>query len=367
MSGAQFRAVHQLVPRLSYGDAIGNQVRALRRLFQAWGYASQIFADAWDERLAGECQPSSRYARVSQAKNLLLLHYGAGVSSQLSALTWPDKVVLYYHNLTPAHYYYRTTGAFAAQLVEARRNLARLAGRVPAVAGSPYNRQELEAMGFRVVAEVPYFLALAELDEGLRTPAAAALLKQYQAPGTRTWLHVGRLAPNKRLEDIVNAFYYYHRFIYPHSRLLLVGSTTGNERYVEALRRQIEQLELQAAVILTGAYGPAEGLGVFYTLADVYVCLSEHEGFCLPLVEAMHYNVPVLAYAAAGIPFTLGQAGVQFTQKNYPVIAEMVDEVIVNEPFRRQLIAGQRARLAEFTPERCRTQVRAALEALATL
>jgi glycosyltransferase involved in cell wall biosynthesis len=120
-------------------------------------------------------------------------------------------------------------------------------------------------------------------------------------------------------------------------------------------------------VTFAGHYGAAEGLGVFYKLADVYVCMSEHEGFCIPLVEAMHYNVPVLAYASSGMPFTLGQAGVLFNRKYHPVIAEMAEEVISNQALRQQLIAGQRTRLADFAPDRSRAQFRATLEMLANL
>lgn len=363
MSGV--RAVHQLVPRLAYGDAVGNQVLELRRLLREWGYVSEIYAEAWDKRLAGECRHFRRYAEVSHPRNLLILHYCAAGESNLYPLTLSDRVVLYYHNLTPAHFFYRTNGAFAAQLVELRWDLSRYAGRVPAWAASPYNQVELEALGFQVIGLAPYVLQFDALQRGLETPAAIELRRRYTAADTSTWLYVGRLAPNKRLEDTLAAFAHYQRNIQPRSRLLLVGSAVGNEQYVNELNHQIERLGLGSTVALPGHFGANEGLGVFYSLANIYVSFSEHEGFCVPLVEAMYFGVPVLAYAATGVPLTLGTAGVMFTRKAYPVIAEIADEMIGNAELRRQLIAGGRARLAEFAPEQAHALLRSSLQAVA--
>jgi glycosyltransferase involved in cell wall biosynthesis len=346
----RLQAVHQLIPHLAYGDGIGNQVFELRRLLRAAGYASDIFCESWDARLKGECQRYERYLAVSEAANIILYHYCASGPSNEFVLGVPDRVALYYHNLTPPIYYYRTNGAFAAQLAALRANLARLAGRFPAIAGSPHNQTELEALGFRVIGVVPYSVSF--ISNGTSSQGVAP----------HTWLHVGRLAPNKCLEEVIDAFARF-RIFDPGSRLGLIGSANGNERYAAELRAQAERLHLGTHVTFAGQVTRSMLVG-YYRSATVYVCLSEHEGFCVPLVEAMHFGVPVIAYAATGVPDTLGPAGIALTHKHPAVIAAIAAEIMENAKLRQQLIVTGRARAADFTIERTRTQLLSVLAAL---
>jgi glycosyltransferase involved in cell wall biosynthesis len=360
-----FRAVHQILPYLAYGDAVGNQVMEFRRLLRAWGYPSEIYVENCDPRLTRECRPYRDYVRVSHPRNLLLLHYSTGGESNLFTLTLPDQVVLYYHNLTPAHFFYRYNGVLARSFHQPRRDLVKFVGRVQVIAASPYNQQELEALGFQVTAQVPYILALDQLEAGLESSGAMEIRRKFVAPDLRTWLYVGRLVPNKCIEDLIRSFYYYHHWIDSRSRLLLIGGATGTETYVEELERLIARLHLQEAVVFAGHYGAAEGLAAFYQLADVYISMSEHEGFCIPLVEAMHFGLPVLAYASTGVPYTLNGTGVLFHRKEYPVIAEVAHEVITNATLRARLARRQQVRLADFEPDRARAQFRECLDVLA--
>lgn len=361
-----FRQIHQILPFLAYGDAVGNQVLELHRLLRKWGYCSEIFAENWDPRLVNECRPYQEYTKFSHPDNLLILHYSIGGEVNRFVLSVPDRVVIYYHNVTPAHFFYWVNGQVARQCAEARRDLQALVGKVPAIAASPYNAGELQSMGFQVLGVVPYIIPFEKLNAGESSSMATEIRWRFANTNVITWLYVGRLVPNKCIQDIIKVFYYYHTWINPASRLLLVGTGAGFEIYVESLQRLVDRLQLGQAVVFAGHYSATDGLGIFYRMADLYVSMSEHEGFCIPLVEAMYYGVPVLAYASTGVPYTIGNAGVMIRRKDYTVIAEVAHEMITNDLLRSRLIEGQRARLAAFAPDVARTQFRACLNAVSS-
>jgi len=356
--------VHQVLPFLAYGDAIGNQVLEVRRLLREWGYSSEIFAENWDPRLTKECHSFEEYRHFGRRGNLVILHYSIGGEVNRWIASLPDRVVLYYHNITPARFFYWVNGHMARQCAEARRDLQALAGKMPAIAASPFNAAELTGLGFHVVGVAPYILNFEKLDAGLASPGAEEILRRFARPDLVQWLYVGRLVPNKCIEDVIKSFYYYHAWINPQSRLLLIGTGLGFEEYVEQLKRLTHRLKVEKAVEFAGHYGAADGLAAFYKLANLYVSMSEHEGFCIPLVEAMYYSLPVIAYASTGVPYTLDGAGVLVRQKEFPAIAEVAHEILTNETLRARLEHTQRARLDVFAPEVARAQFRACLEAL---
>ena len=357
------RQIHQMLPTLGYGDAIGNHVLALRDLFRSWGYESEIFAERWHPRLADVCHHFQDYRRFNHPDNLVLLHYSIGGEINRYALNLPDRVVLYYHNVTPAHFFYQVNGELARQLHEARQDLQALAGKIPAIAASAYNAQELESMGFDVVGVSFYIITFDRLDSGLSQAGSQEIRRRFDKENSFDWLYIGRLAPNKCIHDIIKSFYYYHAWIQPESRLLLVGTGEGLEPYVDHLYRLVSRLGLDGSVVFAGHYGAEDGLAGFYRMADVYVSMSEHEGFCIPLIEAMHYDLPVVAHASTGVPYTMGQAGVLIHQKDPAVVAEMVHEVEINETLRHQLIKGQHTQLDLFSPDQARAQLREVLQA----
>jgi len=353
-----------MLPTLAYGDAIGNHVLEIRDLLRAWGYSSEIFAERWHPRLAKECRPFREYRRFSHPDNLLFWHYSISGEVNRFALALPDRVVLYYHNITPAHFFYGVNGELARQLDEARQGLAALATRVQAIAASTFNRQELEKLGFQVLATVPYILNFESLDRGARGREGQEIRRRFGGNGTADWLYVGRLAPNKCIQDLVKAFYYYHHWIHPASRLLLVGTGEGMDSYVRDLYRLVTRLDLDGSVAFVGHYGGLDGLAAFYQMASLYVSMSEHEGFCIPLVEAMYYDLPVIAYASTGVPITMGDAGVLVHEKDYPAIAEMAHELASNTDLRDRILVGQRTRLRDHGADKARTMFRQALDGL---
>ncbi len=358
------KCIHQIVPHLGLGDAIGNQVREFRRLLRAWGYESEIFANTWDPSLKTEVHGLEAY-QPGRPETVAMLHYAVCSPANELACAIPDRLAVYYHNVTPPEFYHRYDPVFAACLAEARSGLKNFATRGPAIAASAHNATELEANGFDVLAEVPYILMLERLRQGSKTADAEQLRAKYAAAGIETWLYVGRMVPNKRIEDVVLAFDRYHETYNRDSRLLLVGSDSGLPAYDGVLRALVTERGLDQVVTFAGAHNPESGLGVFYELADLYICLSEHEGFCVPLVEAMSFDLPVVGYASTGVPGTLGRSGVLLRRKTPALVAATAHEIHSDTRLRQAIVAGQRSRLDAFAPDVVRGQFRAAIDKLA--
>ncbi len=338
--------IHQIMPACLYGDAMGNQAFRIRELLRQWGFKSQIYAQSRDQRVA---DPGKDYAHYhSSPDNLLIFHYSTGSPLTEFVRQLPDKVVVYYHNVTPPEFMRRYNPELATLLEQGRRDL-QLFKDVPfAWAASEYNRLEMLDLGFNQVAIVPYFVYFDQILASANSPAGREVTSRYD-DGWVNILFVGRLAPNKRQDDLIRAFNYYHRLVNPRSRLILIGSDFNAPGYRLELETVAEVLDLEH-VYIPGAVGLREGLGGYYQTASVFLCLSEHEGFCIPLLEAMAFDVPVMAFNATGIPYALGEAGILINRKRYDVIGELIDLLACDEDLRQRMIAHQRQRLAEFTP-----------------
>ena len=175
--------------------------------------------------------------------------------------------------------------------------------------------------------------------------------------GWPNFLFVGRIVPNKKIEDHIKLAEHYKRYVDEQYRFVFVGKTDATPRYYAAIRALLERYRMpQGRFIFTGPV-PDEDLATYYRTASVYISLSEHEGFCVPLLEAMAADVPVLAYASTAVPDTLGGAGVQFAPKDLEYAAELLGELAYNDGLRKQVIAGQRARLADFGDDRIRKEL----------
>ncbi len=166
--------------------------------------------------------------------------------------------------------------------------------------------------------------------------------------GLTNFLFVGRIAPNKKIEDHIRLAEVYKRYVDTNYRFIFVGRTDAVPTYYATIRAMMVQYQMPADRFWFTGPVPDEDLAAFYRAASAYISLSEHEGFCVPLVEAMAADVPVLAYAAGAVPETLGGAGVLFSPKDLEYAAEMLGAIAFDVPLRRGLIAGQRARREAF-------------------
>lgn len=343
----------------SAGDAIGNQMSRMRALLREWGYDSQVYAPIRDQRIPDPGLPPSAYP--SDPNNVLIYHYSAYSSLNDLVLRLPDKIVFYYHNVTPPSFFRAYDPDFAARLARARQDATRFMDCFRAWTVSEYNAQDMYEMGFESVTVTPLFVYVDELLSAAQSDEAGRIMDRY-ADGWVNWLFVGRLAPNKCQNDIIRAFAYYHRNINPQSRLFLVGSDAGLPAYrfdleVTAARAVAEHVHLPGAVSF-------EALAGYYRAASVFVSMSEHEGFGIPLIEAMAFDIPVVAFKAAAVPYTLGGAGVLVKDKHFGAIAELVDLVTSDHGLREGIIRKQHDRLRQLGPRRAEAALREAIRGL---
>jgi glycosyltransferase involved in cell wall biosynthesis len=348
--------VHQWIPAAHRGDAVGDNARALRRTFRALGHDSDIFALTVDEALREDVRPwSDPDARDG---DVTILHFAMPSPMTAALATLPGTRVVCYHNVTPPRFFAPFDRHIAHLTALGRREIRSLAGRVDLALGvSEFNRRELEAMGFPRTGVMPLFVDLARLRGAPRVPALEALLQD----GLTNILFVGRLAPNKKIEDHIRMAEHYKRSVDVYYRFIFVGKADAVPAYGHAVRALVAEYRmLPERFWFTGPVPDAE-LAAYYRNAHAYVSLSEHEGFCAPLVEAMAMDVPVLAYGETAVPETLGGAGVTFRPKDLEVAAELLAGLIYDAPFRNSVIAGQRRRVRDFEPERIVPAIEAAL------
>lgn len=334
------KKAHQFVTALSYGDAIGDYTLEIQRILRANGYESEIFSEVVHPRMAKYCIPLMEYQTVQSWDHLMIVHFSIG-SELGNYLPWFEgRKLMIYHNITPHDWFIDINSLLAYQCFVGRRQLKALQPIFPVSLGdSEYNRLELESLGYSRTGVLPIRLHFDKF-EGVADPF---ITKSYDDDRTNI-IVVGRVIPNKKLEDCLKAFAYYQKFIQPRSRLIFVGLSSGFEPYLHGLRSMISDLRVQE-VVLTN-HVTFEELLAFYRLADALMIMSEHEGFCVPLMEAFYMKVPVLAWGACAIPYTAGAGAVLVQgEKDFAEIGELLNRLCSDNEFRNGVIAAQTGQL----------------------
>ena len=345
--------INQWLAAAHRGDAVGDAARQMRDRLRALGHRSDIYALTIDDDMADEAVPFS--ASGARDGDVTILHFAIASPLTQAFAALPRGRVLHYHNVTPAKFFAPYDPAVFRIARLARQELAWLAGRTDLALGvSEYNRQELETVGFRDTGVLPLALDLDRLVNARPVPT----LQQWLNDGLTNFLFVGRMAPNKKIEDIIRLAEHYKRYIDSHYRFIFVGRYDGMPRYYNMLRALIAELGWQGDRFLFTGPVPDDELATYYRAASVYISMSEHEGFCVPLVEAMAADLPVLAYSSAAIPDTLGEAGVQFSPKHFEVVAELLGILAFDDQVRARVIDGQRRRLRAFSGEHVDRELR---------
>jgi len=345
-------AVHQLIPSFVAGDATGQAALHLQLLLRRLGHSGELYAAEVGSGLDSLAHPVS--ALRPAPEDLVLYHHGIAspLSSRLMHLPCRRGVV--FHNISPASAYAGTP--LAEALVAGRAQLAAMAPFVDVAIGvSDYNSAELREAGYRHVHTVPLFV---EPSRFAREAADKAMLARLAGPGP-VMLSVSRVAPHKRFEDLL-ALHAELLKLRPTARLLMVGGYEPGSRYFRSLQRTARGL---TGVHFLGRLDHAQ-LVAAYRSAQVFVSMSEHEGFGVPLIEAMAAELPVLAYGAAAVPETLGGAGIAFDEKRFSLLAELVVEVCDNRALREGLLAGQARRLEDFSAPASQAALAKALKTL---
>jgi L-malate glycosyltransferase len=345
--------VNQWVPAAHRGDAIGDSARRVRGLLRELGHQSEIYAMTIDDDLRGDVLPWTDAG--ARRGDLTIFHFALVSPMTAEFAKLPHGRVLQYHNVTPAHFFAPYDANVFRLAALSREDLKTLAGHTDVALGdSEYNRQELEDLGF---ANTGVFPIAIDTDRITRAPRIPTLETMLTDGNLLNFLFVGRIAPNKKIEDHIYMAEHYKRYVDTAYRFIFVGRTDGMPRYYNMIRALVDQFEMpKDRFLFTGPVPDAE-LAAYYRTAHVYISLSEHEGFCVPLLEAMAADVPVMAYASTAVPDTLGGAGVQFAPKDLEYAAELLGELAYNDTLRTDVIAGQRARLADFGDGRIRKEL----------
>lgn len=347
--------VHQFTPVLEPG-AVGSHTLEIRSTLQAAGWESEIFSARATPGF-GTYVPFTEYGAsvAADPDDVLLYHVAIGSEVGDFVADRRERVAVDHHNITPVEYYERWTPEVGPGIRWGRRQLAALAPRSTfGLADSAFNRSELTAAGCRRSAVVPILVDLDGFDREC-DPARLAALERAKDDGGIDLLFVGRIAPNKCQHDLVKMLAIYRRHFDPRARLHLVGGISSPE-YVEALRAFADALGISGAVNIPGGVSSAE-LRAHYRAADVFASASEHEGFCVPLLEAWHHDLPVVARSTTAVPETVRDAGVLLPDRSAELFATAVARVTADSDLREGLVAAGRRRLEDFALPRTRTRL----------
>ena len=335
--------INQWVPAAHKGDAIGDSARRVRDLLRRGGHEAELYALTIDDDLRDDVRYFSDAA--ARTGDVTILHFAVPSPMTAAFARLPRGRVLQYHNITPAHFFASYDPALFRLASLARSDLASLAGQTDLALGdSEYNRQELDDLGFGSTGVLPIAVDTGRLLNAPVRPVLEDIFEDEQL----NFLFVGRLAPNKCIEDHIRLAEHYKRYVDTEYRFLFVGRYDVVPRYYAMIRALMAEYKMpKERFIFTGPVPDAE-LAAYYRAASVYISLSEHEGFCVPLLEAMAMDVPVLAYSAGAVPDTLGGAGVQFAPKDLEYAAELLGHLAFDDETRAAVLSRQRQRLGDF-------------------
>jgi glycosyltransferase involved in cell wall biosynthesis len=353
--------IDHVIPSLASRDAIGGHVMQLRDLLRSRGYQSDIYyGNASSDRL-DDGLPVSRLGDRPSAGRVLLyqLSIGSGVADIFRGRS--ERKFVNYHNITPADLLEAWMPSVGEEVRLGRAQLRDLASVTEfAIADSEFNERELQAAGYRSTTTVPLLI---DLDGFAGSPdrALAARLADQKADGGADLLFVGKVSPHKGQHDLVKALAAYRRLYDPKARLHLVGGSISDE-YQLAVERFAQELDLLDAVEIAGSVTHEE-LIAYYAASDVFVCLSNHEGFCVPLLESMYHRLPIVAYTNTAVPETVRGAGLILPNKEPARVAAAIDRVVRDDQLRTTLAQAASERVGTFALPRVQDGFLSALEA----
>ncbi len=340
----------QLMPTVSFGDAVSNDARAISKVMTEMGYKNAIYAENIDPKVK---EPNiHKISKLPKIKDddIIIFNHSTGTNLCYEIPKLPGRKMMIYHNITPSHFFKGYNQSAVELTKDGYEGTKFLSDKIEYVMGdSAYNISELKGMGYSCPSYVRPILI--PFDDYAKEPDKDVIAK-YSGDGYVNIVFVGRIAPNKKHEDLIAAFAYYKKHINPKSRLILVGSHGGMERYKKCLSNYVDALMLDD-VIFTGQIS-FKAILAYYKIADVFLCLSEHEGFCVPLVEAMCFEKPIIAFDSSAVGETLGGSGILINDKNPVFVAMVIDRLVKDEALKKQIVEKQNERLKDFSYEKVR-------------
>lgn len=332
--------VHQILPSIAPGDAVSDECLSLQELLQKAGHSSRIYAENIHPALAGRVL---RYTHLkSSPQDLILFHYSIGSDITDVVRKLPGRKIMRYHNITPHQYMAGCNDQLMYLCKKGRDDLRSMPENfLRCLCDSGYNAEELRSLGYADVSVVPVLVDLRKYDS---PPLNPDIMREYG--DGHTILYVAKIAPHKCQLEAIEIFYYLKKYIDKSARLVLVGSYDGFEPYYRELENAIKELGV-GDVIFTGKVSFRDIVS-YYRASSVFLCPSHHEGFCVPLLEAMHFQLPIVAYNGTAIPNTLGGAGVLYHGNQYQEAAELISLLMSDADLRIKIINGQNERIKAF-------------------
>jgi glycosyltransferase involved in cell wall biosynthesis len=360
--------IDQWVPALHRGDAIGDSARLMRDGFRSWGHSADVYALDVDDDLVGDGRSFSEWV-PGRPEDVLILHFALPSPMTGALKAHAGRRVLLHHNITPPEFFVPYDPEMVRISTVGREELRSLRDHVDLGLGdSELNRRDLEEAGFRRTGVLPILLDF----ERYRQPPNP-VLQRALSDGRTNVLFVGRIAANKRQEDLIRIASYWKRFISPSLRLVLVGKlprrSTGRgeplrRHYFDGLQALFYEEGLSPAEVLFLGHVDHDDLLACYATAHLFLSMSEHEGFGVPLVEAMLMGVPILAYRSSAVEHTLGGAGVLFDEKNLAEVGEMAHLLATDSALRAACLRTQARRLPDLSPAAVLARLRGFIESL---
>lgn len=335
--------VDQLVPAFHRGDAIGDTAFHLKEFFLSKGFRSEIYCLDRDEGLEDVSELFSDCIRPDPS-DVTILHYALPSPLSQAFADLPSRKVILYHNLTPPGFFEEFSPELARISRLGEEELKSLVPHVDlALADSEFNRQELVDIGFTDTRVFPLFVDLEKYSKPM-DPFMYELFRDERV----NILFVGRIVPNKKIDDLIRVLFYFKKYVSPLVRLIVVGKTSSLPKYYQSLVRLADEFYLKPEEICFTGHIPDDQMFSLYKAADVFLSLSEHEGFGLPFIESMVFDLPIIAYDCTAVPFTLDGAGILIEHKRVAYVAELVDIVARRKTLRQAIILEQQRRLERF-------------------
>ena len=337
--------IDQFLAGFSAGDAISNEALILQKFLRERGFQSEIFCEQFTDR---DSERVRHYKSYHQKRDAILIYHHSFFSGMVERLPgYPARKVLIFHNITPSQYVIPYNRGLAQQLEKARNGLAKLASIFDVIlADSRYNADELRKLGFEKTEILPVAIDFSVMDES-KDPAYLDFLRD----GKTNVLFVGRIFPNKRHQDLIKTFYFFHR-IRPASRLICAGTFhPAVKGYTGELNNLTAELGLTEHVIFTGM-APQKDITAYYRNSHIFLSMSGHEGFFVPILESMHFQLPILALGSSVVPETMSGAGIIFNTADPLIVAELMEKTITDNDFRAKIIAGQNVRLKDYSVDK---------------
>lgn len=337
--------IFQLLPTISYGDAVGNDTRAIDGILRENGFNTGIFAENIDHRLPKGTADKIRNLPDLKNDDVIICHCSTGSKLNEKLLHMNGRKIMIYHNITPAYFFEPYSKAAVQLTSDGLAQIRALSSVVDyCIADSEFNKSDLQQLGFACPIDVcPILIPFEDYEK----EPDSRILDRFNFNDTVNILFVGRIAPNKKQEDLIKTFYFYHKYYNPDSRLIICGTYNGMEKYYWRLLDYAECLGLTDSIIFTGHIKFNQILA-WYRAADLFLCMSEHEGFCVPLLEAMHFGIPIAAYKSTAVPDTLGDGGILLDTKDPNLTAEIIDNLLQDDELKVKIREQQLIQLKRY-------------------